>query len=58
MSDGSCSARMEHFIDYLVETATPFVSGRDGLDATQVAQAMEGIGGTGLPVDVPPVSTE
>jgi predicted dehydrogenase len=49
---GFCTASIEHFIDCILQNASPIVTGEDGLVATQVVQAMEESASTGLPVDL------
>jgi predicted dehydrogenase len=57
-SAGFCTAPIEHFVDCVVQNTTPFVTGEDGLAATQVIQAMEESARTGLPVDLQPISID
>ena len=55
---GFCTAPIEHFIDCVINNTAPFVTGEDGLAATQVIQAMEESAKTGLPVELNPISID
>ncbi|MFC2124082.1 Gfo/Idh/MocA family protein [Bacteroidota bacterium] len=52
---GFCTAPIDHFIECMVQSTEPLVTGEDGLAATQVVQAMEQSAKTGLPVDLDPL---
>jgi predicted dehydrogenase len=55
---GFCTAPIEHFIDCVIHNTAPFVTGEDGLAATQVIQAMEESAKTGLPVELHSISID